>query len=120
MWCAGVALPWNRIRILEPDFLVPSAQHFEGYADTTLVVAYEGDTFRGVLPIVRMERARIPPRMLACTNGRPLPFAVWARRWWMRTPPIWFWALFSIPPNGRQRRGVGPESSSCAWTATVR
>lgn len=56
---------------LEPDFLVPSAQHFEGYADTTLVVAYEGDTFRGVLPIVRMERARIPPRMLACTNGRP-------------------------------------------------
>jgi hypothetical protein len=55
----------------EPDFLVPCARHFEGYADTTLVVACEQDVFRGVLPIMNLERPRIPPRPVLSTRGRP-------------------------------------------------
>ena len=55
----------------EPDFLVLCARHFEGYADTTLVVAHEGDVFRGVFPVIRVERPRIPPRSVASTRGRP-------------------------------------------------
>jgi hypothetical protein len=55
----------------EPDFLLLCAKHFEGYADTTLVFAHEHDTLRGVLPIVRFDRPRIPPRMVATTGGQP-------------------------------------------------
>src|SRR5580700_5820161 len=55
----------------EPDFVALSAQHFEGYGDTTLVVAQEGDTFTGVLPIVTFDRPHIPPRPVASIVGRP-------------------------------------------------
>src|SRR6202166_3648873 len=56
---------------VEPGFLMPCVTHFEGYANTTLVVAQEGDTFRGVFPIVTFARPRFPPRMVASTGGRP-------------------------------------------------
>src|SRR5579863_800870 len=49
----------------EPDYLALSAKHFESYAETTLVVAHEGDTFRGLLPIVKFETSRVPPRAIA-------------------------------------------------------
>jgi Acetyltransferase (GNAT) domain len=55
----------------EPDFLVLNAKHFDGYAQSTLVVASEGSTFRGVLPIVAFEKPRIPPRMVTSTVGIP-------------------------------------------------
>ena len=55
----------------ESDFLILAAKHFEDYADTTLVIADEDDVFRGVLPIVRFEEPRIPPRKVAVSRGRP-------------------------------------------------
>ncbi len=55
----------------ESDFLILAAKHFEDYADTTLVIAHEDDVFRGVLPIVRFEEPRIPPRKVAVSRGRP-------------------------------------------------
>lgn len=55
----------------EPDFILLSARHFEGYANTTLVVAQEGDAFASVLPIVRFDRPRIPPRPVATVVGTP-------------------------------------------------
>jgi hypothetical protein len=57
--------------VVEPDFLGLCAKHFEGYAGTTLVVSLEGGVFRAVLPIVKFEKPRIPPRMVASTRGRP-------------------------------------------------
>ena len=56
---------------VEPDFLMLCARHLESYADTTLVVAQEGDAFRGVIPIVTFESPHIPPRTVAITGGRP-------------------------------------------------
>lgn len=55
----------------EPDFLMLSVRHFEGYADTTLVIAQKGDAFTGVFPVVRFDRPRIPPRKVARMIGRP-------------------------------------------------
>jgi CelD/BcsL family acetyltransferase involved in cellulose biosynthesis len=57
--------------VIDPDFLLLCAKHFEGYADTTLVISQDGDAIRGVLPIVKFERPRIPPRKVASTRGRP-------------------------------------------------
>jgi hypothetical protein len=65
------------VRALEPnpffesEFLVLCVRHFESYANTTLVVAEDGDGFRGVFPVVSFEKPRIPPRMVASTGGRP-------------------------------------------------
>lgn len=55
----------------EPDFLMLCTKHFQGYAETTLVVAHESNVFRAVLPIVGFEKPRIPPRPVAVTRGRP-------------------------------------------------
>ncbi len=55
----------------EPDFLMLSAKHFQGYADTTLVVAEDQGSFVGVLPIVRFDRPRLPPRRVATMIGTP-------------------------------------------------
>jgi len=60
----------------EPDFLLPSSRHFHGYARTRLVLAQEGDEVRGVVPIVTVERRKIPPRPVASTRGYPTAFAL--------------------------------------------
>jgi len=66
---AGRALEPNPY--FEPDFLGLSAKYFDSYAETTLVVAHERDTFRGVLPIVKFEKPRIPPRVIARIGTSP-------------------------------------------------
>jgi Acetyltransferase (GNAT) domain len=48
-----------------------SARHFEGYADATLVVTQERDTFTGALPIVGFVRPNLPPRKVARMIGTP-------------------------------------------------
>jgi len=55
----------------EPDFLLLSARHFPGYADTRLVVVEDGDAFRGLLPVAQFVRRRIPPARVAMTIGVP-------------------------------------------------
>jgi CelD/BcsL family acetyltransferase involved in cellulose biosynthesis len=55
----------------EPDFLSLSCRHFPGYAKTALVIAEEGDAFKGILPLVNVERRRIPPRMVARSRDYP-------------------------------------------------
>ena len=55
----------------EPDFLMLSAKHFEGYAGTTLVVSQKENAFTGVIPIVRFDKQRIPPRTVARIIGSP-------------------------------------------------
>jgi hypothetical protein len=55
----------------EPDFMMLCAQHFESYAEATLVVAHESNAFRAVLPILGFEKPRFPPRPIAVTRGRP-------------------------------------------------
>jgi len=59
----------------EPDFLVLSSRHFEGYADARLVIVQDGTEFKGILPISLMERARVPPRKVAHIRSRPLVVA---------------------------------------------
>ena len=44
----------------EPDFLVPSAHHFEGFARTKLVIVHDGPVMRAVLPVVSTRRRRKP------------------------------------------------------------
>jgi hypothetical protein len=55
----------------EPGFLVLAGRHFEGFSKTRLLVAHEGDVFRAVLPIIGVERPRIPPRPAMTTRGEP-------------------------------------------------
>ena len=66
---------WEPNPFIEPDFLMLSERHFKGYAETTLVVSHDNGTFAGVLPIIRFDNPRIPPRMVARNMG--LPAAVW-------------------------------------------
>jgi CelD/BcsL family acetyltransferase involved in cellulose biosynthesis len=55
----------------EPDFLSLSWRHFPGYAKTTLVIAQEGSEFKGLLPLVNVERRRMPPRTVARSRDYP-------------------------------------------------
>jgi len=55
----------------EPDFLLPSARHFGGYADAQLVIAQDATEFVGVLPIVAFTGSRLPPRKIVTTRGSP-------------------------------------------------
>ena len=55
----------------EPGFLSLASRHFVGFAETRLLVAHEGSEFKGVLPIVGVERPRIPPRPILTTRGDP-------------------------------------------------
>lgn len=55
----------------EPGFLLLASRHFEGFAKSRLLVVQEGSEFRGVLPIIDVERARIPPRLTMTTRGDP-------------------------------------------------
>ena len=56
---------------VEPDFLLLCACHIASYKRTVVVIAHEGDVFRGVFPIISWERPRIPPRIVATTGARP-------------------------------------------------
>lgn len=55
----------------EPDFLTLASRAFDGFSKTRLLVASEGSEFRGVLPIIGVERTRIPPRLTMTTRGYP-------------------------------------------------
>lgn len=70
---------WSALaeRAIEPNpffesgFLTLASRHFEGFSKTRLLVAHEGSEFRGVLPIIGVERTRIPPRLTMTTRGYP-------------------------------------------------
>ncbi|HEY5025200.1 MAG TPA: GNAT family N-acetyltransferase [Acidimicrobiales bacterium] len=70
-WRALAARAMEPNPYFEPDFLMLCAKHFQGYADTTLVVAEEQGSFVGVLPIVRFDRPNLPPRHVASMIGAP-------------------------------------------------
>jgi hypothetical protein len=55
----------------EPGFLALASRHFDGFSDSRLLVAHEGPEFRGVLPIVGLERPRFPPRPRTTSRGNP-------------------------------------------------
>ena len=55
----------------EPGFLALASRHFEGFSKTRLLVAHEGNSFKGLIPIVGIERPRIPPRPMGSTRGTP-------------------------------------------------
>jgi hypothetical protein len=70
-WCdlAGRAIEPNPF--FEPGFLALAGRYFDGFAKTRLLIAQEGSAFKGLLPIVGVERARIPPRPTMTTRGNP-------------------------------------------------
>jgi len=55
----------------EPDFLLLSSRHLAGHADIKLVIAQEGTEFKGVLPISRISKSRMPPGRVASTRCSP-------------------------------------------------
>jgi hypothetical protein len=55
----------------EPTPLLLAYRHFEGFSKTRILIAQEGTDFMGVLPIIGVERSRIPPRMTMTTRGHP-------------------------------------------------
>lgn len=55
----------------EPGFLVLASRRFEGFSKTRLLVVHEGPDFRAVLPIIGVERPRMPLRPTMATRGNP-------------------------------------------------
>jgi hypothetical protein len=55
----------------EPGFLALASRHFDGFSRTRLLVAQEGRAFKGLIPIVGVERARVPPRRTTTTRANP-------------------------------------------------
>jgi hypothetical protein len=55
----------------EPGYLSLASRHFQGFSTSRLLIAQEGTAFRGVLPIIGVERTRIPPRPVMTTRGVP-------------------------------------------------
>src|SRR5579872_2307159 len=56
----------------EPDALVLCTRHFAEFSDAYVVVAEEADSFYALLPLVKFQGARIPPRRVATTLGNRL------------------------------------------------